>query len=230
MRSLWESFLWEVSKLERLRFWYLARKKGSGLFYLYLGLNSTIAIFILGFFAKLTSWPLIFPSLGPTLFLAFYAPQKAVAAPKNALLGHLLGGLVGWGCFEIISHLGLAGEEITYGMVLGAALTVGITASVMMAYKILHPPAASTALLAALGYLNGPFQFLGLLAALVLILLQVKIMHTLAGISYPWWKAAEEPAPDLSAKGFTLFVRDNPQDLAELKEVLISKGKVNQND
>ena len=230
MRSLWEILLWEVSKVERLRFWYLARQRGPWLFYLFLGLNSAVAIFVLGFFAKITSWPLIFPSLGPTLLLAFYAPDKAIAAPKNALLGHLLGGGIGWLCYTLLARGGLAGAEINYALVAGAAFTLGLAGALMLSFKILHPPAASTALLAALGYLSSPFQFLGLILALVLVLLQCKLMHSLAGIPYPWWSPPREEEPELAVRGFTLFPKRAPRDLNELGELLISKGKINQKD
>ncbi len=230
MKSLGEVFLWQAAKLSRLRFWYLARKGNPAVFYLFVGLNNALAIFVLGYVAHLTAWPLIFPSLGPTLFLAFYAPQRAISAPKNALLSHFLGCLIGILCFTLFKRLGLASHPLAFGTVVCAALTVGLTGSLMVFLKILHPPAASTALLAALGYFNHPFQFLGLMAALVLVLLQAKLIHSLAGVDYPWWKAKTEEQFLLQAKGFDLRPHrdESPKDLASLGEILISKGQINQ--
>ncbi len=230
MRSLWENLLWELSKIGRLRFWYLARQKGPWLFPLYLGLNSAVAIFVLGFFAKITSWPLIFPSLGPTILLAFYAPEKAISAPKNAFLGHFLGGSIGWLSYILWGSSGFGGPEINYALVAGVALALGLTGVLMFFFKVLHPPAASTSLLASLGYFSSPFQFLGLLLALILVLLQCKIMHLLAGVPYPWWSAKENELPKLSAKGFSLFPKKSPRDLEALSDLLIAKGKIDQKD
>ncbi len=228
MRNLAEKLLWQFSKIERLRFWYLARRKGSWLFYLYLGLNSAVAIFILGFFARITSWPLIFPSLGPTLLLAFYAPEKTISAPKNAFLGHLLGAGLGYFCYRLVCYGGLPGPEISYSLIAGAAFALGLTGALMLLLHILHPPAASTALLASLGYLSTPLQFGGLILALLLVLFQCKVMHFLAGIPYPWWSAGRKGDPRLSAKGFVLFPEKSPKDFKELGELLVSRGQFNQ--
>ncbi len=229
MKRLADWFFWQLAKLYRLRFWYLARQGNPAFFYLFIGLNNALAIFVLGYIAHLTAWPLLFPSLGPTLFLAFYAPQRAISAPKNALLSHLLGAITGMLCLLLFRQLGWAQEVLALSTVAAAALTVGVVGSLMTFFKILHPPAASTALLAALGYFDHFSQFLGLMVALTLILLQAKLMHTLAGVDYPLWAPKEEEALVLKGKGFTLRPSQGPpQDLAGLGEVLIRKGSFDQ--
>ncbi len=227
MKSLKEDFLWFLGRLARLRFWYLARSGNPLVFYTALGLNSALAIFVLGYVAQLTSWPLIFPSLGPTIFLAFYSPQRAISAPKNALLGHLLGGVVGTAFYLIFKQLHLVGEGFDIIHVSCAALTVGVTGFLMVYLEVLHPPAASTALLASLGYFDNLVQFAGLMCGLLLLILQAKVFHYLEGIDYPWWSAKEKETMTLKAKGFSLTPHTGePQDLSELTKRLVSKGRI----
>ena len=227
MKSLKEECLWFLGRLARLRFWYLAKSGNPLVFYTALGLNSALAIFILGYIAQLTAWPLIFPSLGPTIFLAFYSPHRAISAPKNALLGHLLGGVVGTVFYLVFKQLQLLGEGFDLAHVFCAALTVGITGSLMVFLEVLHPPAASTALLAALGYFDNLVQFAGLMSGLLLLIFQAKLFHYLEGIDYPWWSTREKETMVLKAKGFSLTPHTKePQDLSELTQRLVSKGKI----
>jgi CBS domain-containing membrane protein len=57
----------------------------------YVLINSAISIAILAAMAALTKQPFVFPSLGPTAFLLFYAALGAQAASRNVFCGHLIG-------------------------------------------------------------------------------------------------------------------------------------------
>ena len=63
----------------------------------YVLINSAISIALLAGIAALTKQPFVFPSLGPTAFLLFYAATSAQAAPRNVFCGHLIGVLTGGG-------------------------------------------------------------------------------------------------------------------------------------
>ena len=224
-----DDLLWQIGKLGRLRFWYQARKR-RGVLELFVGLNNALAMGILGFMAYLTSWPLIFPSLGPSLFLIFYAPQRAMSAPRNTLLAHLLGGAIGLGLFTLLETLGLvSGTSFDQGRILSAALSLGLFGFLMIRLRILHPPAASTALIAATGLLPH-WSYLPLLGlALIIIILQAHLLHRLAGIPYPSWSPLKEEEPEIfTPVGRLKFGSSTPQDLSELADQLIASGRPNQ--
>lgn len=81
--------------------------------------------------ASITDEPLIFQSLGPTAFLIFYTPHAPSAAPKNALIGHLIGVVAGYLALSIFG-LSEAGPALVEGVTLArtgvATLPLGLTA------------------------------------------------------------------------------------------------------
>ncbi len=228
-----DELLWSIAKLARLRFWYQVRHHGRGLFYLFIGLNNALSIFLLGLVAWWSSWPLIFPSLGPSLFLIFYAPSRAMASPRNTLLGHLVAGVIGWLAFKTGQILGVS-SGINPASVLVAASAVGITGVFMAATRILHPPAASTTLIAALGFMPDGYYIGILLAACLIILAQALLIHRLAGVRYPWWAPfAEDTSPDIETRdGKISFFssKKRPGDLADLAQQIVFRGKVDGQD
>ncbi len=224
-----DDILWGLGKLARLRFWYLVSRKGKrSLFYLFIGLNNALAIFFLGLVAWYTSWPLIFPSLGPSLFLIFYAPENPMASPRNTVLGHLLGGTIGWLSFKASLYFGLISESgLTLAKIFTLAFALGLTGVSMALTNLLHPPAASTCLIGALG-LVPRWYFLPLLGVSIgIVTFQALIIHRLAGVDYPLWSQASskaEPAMRLKNEKFSLKKEDST-DLSKLAESLISGYK-----
>ena len=196
IRNLFDVIFWYIGKLYRLQFWYLITKKNpkilSGIFVL---VSSTISMIIMGAAAHFTSWAQIFPALGPTTFLIFYAPSKAMASPKNCIIGHLLGAAVGTSLFILLKLF--YPESILEGMyynglsileILIIAISMGLTGLLMVLSDLLHPPAASTAMLAAMGmYVTKWYEIPVFLMALTLLILIGICMHKLAGIKYPFW-------------------------------------------
>lgn len=53
--------------------------------------NGFITIALLSLLAMIFRTPFVFPSLGPTAFLFFFAPTQPAASPRNALCGHAIG-------------------------------------------------------------------------------------------------------------------------------------------
>ena len=220
-----DELLWQISKLGRLRFWYQIRHR-RWVLEVFVGLNNTLAIGILGYLAHLTSWPLIFPSLGPSLFLIFYAPQKAMSSPRNTFLAHLLGGGMGFLVYKLFCYFTLISSPgFGLGKMFSAALVVGILGFLMVRLRILHPPAASTALIAATGYLPHWHYLLILALALFIIISQAKIFHFLAGVKYPWWAPLEEEAPEIFTQVGKLRIKERPENLKDLAQQLAFKGR-----
>jgi CBS-domain-containing membrane protein len=151
-----------------------------------------------------TRQPLIFPSLGPTAFLMFYAPRSPASCPRNAIVGHSIGvasGYVSLLAFGLRHATPALARGITLPWVGAAALSLALTGGLMAALRVPHPPAGATTLIVSLGILPRPAELLTLLAAVVCLLLLGVVINRIAGIPYPLWRAARvdgrarRPAP-----------------------------------
>lgn len=58
---------------------------------IYLFGAGTLAMGVSGHLAWALGEPLIFPSLGPTVYLLFGTPMAEAASPRNTVLGHFIG-------------------------------------------------------------------------------------------------------------------------------------------
>ena len=100
------------------------------------GLSAAIVIGVLAFLTLRTSagiW-LMF-SFGATVFIVFVLYNLETAQPKNIFFGHLVSLLVG-----IIFN-----ETIGFSFY-SLGLSVGVAVTLMVYFKIMHPPAASNPL------------------------------------------------------------------------------------
>lgn len=159
-------------------------------------INGCISIGIMSVLAVITHSPFIFPSLGPTAFLFFYTPTAPSASPRNTIVGHLTGVLAGYFSL-VLTGLTNAGPALSIGVtwprVIAAALSLGLTAGLMVLFKSPHPPAGATTLIVSLGLLTKPLQLVLLMAAVILLTLQALGINRLAGIAYPLWNPPREP-------------------------------------
>lgn len=159
--------------------------------------NGCISIGLMSVLAVITHSPFIFPSLGPTAFLFFYTPTAPSASPRNTLIGHAVGVIAGYFSL-VVTGLTMAGPALAVGVtwprVIAAALSLGLTAGLMVLLKSPHPPAGATTLIISLGILRQPWQLVLLMVAVVLLTLQAIIINRLAGIPYPLWNPVREPA------------------------------------
>jgi len=92
-------------------------------------INSFATIAVLAVLAMVWRVPLVFPSLGPTAFLLFAAPELPSAWPRNALRGHAIGILCGYGALWLtgLQHAPSAMlEGVTLARVAAAALSIRI--------------------------------------------------------------------------------------------------------
>jgi hypothetical protein len=116
--------------------------------------------------------PWLFPSLGPTAMLFFESPEQPASRPLNALVGHGVGLVVGYGCFLA---LGLQGAPsvpdagLTPPYLVAGALSVAVTTAVLTLVALPHPPAGATTLIVSLGILAKPASLLAMAGAVVLI-------------------------------------------------------------
>jgi len=184
--------------LQRVRLpWLLQHYAKVPVLALFSFINGCISIGLMAALAVLTNSPFIFPSLGPTAFLFFYTPTAPSASPRNTIIGHAVGALAGY-LSLVVTGLTMAGPALSVGVtwprVIAAALSLGLTAGVMVLLKSPHPPAGATTLIVSLGILRQPWQLVLLMGAVVLLTLQALAINRLAGIPYPLWNPIREPA------------------------------------
>ena len=155
----------------------------------YMLVNSGLAIAVMAGLALATKEPFAFPSLGPTAFLLFYQPLAPNAAPRSALLGHLMGVLCGYLALLTFGLLHTAPnlEALTCARVGALVMALGLTLSIMVWLGVPHAPAGATTLIVATGLLRTPLQLAVLMTAVVLLVVQGFIINRLAGIPYPVW-------------------------------------------
>ncbi len=158
-----------------------------------------VSIGVMAVAALLSNQPLIFPSLGPTAFLIFERPYAPVAAPRNVLAGHLVGVCAGYLCLAIFglrdAPSALA-SGVTADRVGAAALSMAITAAVMILARVVHPPAGATTLIVSLGLLTSPSQVGALMGAVVVFTALAVAIDRLVGLSIPLWgQSVDESGP-----------------------------------
>jgi CBS-domain-containing membrane protein len=164
-------------------------------------LNGFISIALMSLLALLTGQPFIFPSLGPTAFLLFYTPHAAAASPRNTFLGHLIGAACGYLALVVFGLLN-AGPALATGVdgarAGAAGLSLGLTAGLMVWFRVPHPPAGATTLIVSLGILTRLDQLAVLMLGVALLLVQGFAINRLAGLDYPLW--APRPSEDQPAR------------------------------
>jgi CBS domain-containing membrane protein len=165
-------------------------------FALYNFLSGFFSIGLMAAFAAILHTPLIFPSLGPTAFHYFSRQTAPTASPRNAILGHLIGTVAGYFSL-VVTGLTTAGSAIANGVtwprVIAAALSLGLTAGLMILFRASHAPAGATTLIISLGILTQPWQLVVLMIAIILLTLQALAINRLFGIPLPLW--SQPPAP-----------------------------------
>lgn len=143
---------------------------------------SLIVLALAGAVGLALKQPWLFPSLGPTVMLFFESPENESSRPKNALVGHGVGLLVGAACFYA---LGLNGQPpapvggLTFAYVAAGVLSVAITTLVLTLLKTPHPPAGATTLIVSLGILTQAPELLAMAAAILLVTLAGWALNTL---------------------------------------------------
>ncbi len=153
--------------------------------------SGATAIGIITFMAWLTDLPLLFPPLGPSAFILFYTPLAESACPRNVTLAHGLAVCCGLAAFHGSAAIfGVAETAATFSWHSVAAM-VAAMASVslaMVALHCVHPPAAATSLIAAMGYVENSIQGIGIMAAVLLLVAAAIVFNRyIGGLPYPYW-------------------------------------------
>jgi len=150
---------------------------------MYAACAGAVAIAISGLAAHLLRQPLLFPSLGPTVFLFFETPLSPQASPRNTLIGHgvaLLAGCVSLVIFGLLAAPSVLEIGVTAPYIGAAALSILITMALLIILSSPHPPAGATTLIVSPGLLKTPAHLAAMPAG-------VSLAH------HRW--LAHEPAP-----------------------------------
>ncbi len=150
-------------------------------------------IFALASLAMLLHAPLIFPSLGATVFLLLAAWQTEAASPRNVLCGHAIAIVCGYLAL-LATGLVDAPPSVVTGVsgdrVVAAALSLAFTGGLMVMFHTPHAPAGATTLIVSLGLVGQPLfpRLFVVEAAVALLVLMAFAIHRLRGRRYPVWK------------------------------------------
>tara|TARA_B100000965_G_scaffold124635_1_gene103158 strand:+ start:204 stop:674 length:471 start_codon:yes stop_codon:yes gene_type:complete len=140
------------------------------------GISAAIVIGILAFLTLDTSagvW-LMF-SFGATVFIVFVLYDLETAQPKNIFFGHIISIIVGIIFNETI---GLSFYSL--------GLSVGVAVTLMVYFKVMHPPAASNPLVALFMDLSFDYILFPVVAGtIVIILLSILINKIILKRDYP---------------------------------------------
>lgn len=114
---------------------------------------ATLVTLAVGAVALAAAQPWLFPSLGPTALTQIEYPEHPTAHFYNTVVGHLLAAAAAFACVLAFHAQGLppATVRATPERVGAAAAALALTVALTRLLRASHPPAASTALLIALG-------------------------------------------------------------------------------
>jgi len=155
-----------------------------------------LCIGVMSLAAWLSRSGLIFASLGPSAFLFFYAPRSFSAAPRSALVGHFVGAAVGFASLYIFFGTSqipsIVHERMEWQYICTAAFSLGLTSAIMVFLDAPHPPAGSTTLLVALGFMSTLEKVAYLMLAVVMLTGISILLNRLTGIKYSLWPGEQE--------------------------------------
>jgi CBS-domain-containing membrane protein len=161
--------------------------------------NAAISMVLVSAVALATGEPFVFPSLGPTAFLLFYAARRPVASPRNTLVGHAIGVVCGYVALLVtgLQNAPADLDNVTWSRAGAAAISLSLTAGVTVLLKSPHPPAGATTLIISLGVLHTLPQLGIMMAGVCALVLQGLVVNRLAGVNYPLWKwRTEDDKPE----------------------------------
>lgn len=186
-----------VAFFSKLRLGYLVHRRENTriTIVLFLITAATAALGIITATAYLAKLPLLYPPLAPSAFILFYTPMAPAASPRSVVLSHGMGLALGVLCLMAASMIWpqsalLDPTTMNWHRILVIGVSTAALAVLMVVFRCVHPPAAATAMIAALGYIISPLQILGLMGAVILLVLEAFFfIRILGGVPYPLWKS-----------------------------------------
>jgi hypothetical protein len=145
---------------------------------------SALAIGSIGVFGLLAQQPLLFPSLGPTLFLQAVTPNSPGARCWNVVVGHALGLCIGFLALFLFkaetTPVVMTANVLSPERIAATAVAIGVTIALQTPLDAQHPPAAATTMLITLGGLKPAWSKMSSVGVgLLLVALFGSIIHIL---------------------------------------------------
>jgi len=216
-----------ATRLARLQPWYVLTQYPNRLTKsIFAFVNGSTAIGILSLAHVATQQPLIFPSLGPSAFLFFSRPSAPSSCPRNMVVGHTCGVLIGLACFWTFSWLfgaGTAGAQIG-----AAAVSLGLISAFMIAVDMPHAPASSTTLIVSLGLMTRWQEALAIVVAVSMLATQAWLFNRFSGVYFPFWKgrSGDETKGIVAAALRTHGPSPASDNYATIADQLVARGTV----
>lgn len=138
-----------------------------------------VPLIILGAAADATDLALLIPPMAATAALIIGGPDLPLAQPRNVILGHLIGGLIG---LALATWFG--------GSILVGGLAAGLAFGTMLLLRCAHSPGAATAMLLVTMPPEQPPRFmLVLMASAVMVIAAGLVANRVRRLRYPayWW-------------------------------------------
>ena len=166
---------------------------------LYAAFGGVVTLAVVGLIAHLAHLTFLYPSLGPTAFIVFFAASSRQAAPRNVVCGQVIGVLAG---IAAVAALGLREvpvdlADISIRRLLASLIALALTFVVMTWLGVEHAPAAATTLIVALGLVRSFTDFAAVVAAIVCTTVLAFIINRAFKLPYPMWKPRDEKVPSL---------------------------------
>lgn len=160
-------------------------------------IGTAITATVVGLAASLLQEPFVFPSLGPTMFLMFFAPLAVMSAPRNVIVGHGLGIMSGFAALLVFGLASVPADlfDLSLARVGAIVVALSLTFALMIWGGFPHPPAGATALIVALGILRTPLDLAIMMLAVLLVSVCAFTINRLAGIEVPRWSGPQDPSP-----------------------------------
>ena len=185
-----------IAFVARLRFWYLLRgfRNRRPLRIIFVFTAGVTALGTITVMAYLTDLMLLFPPLGPSAFILFHTPLSETASPRNVIMSHTLALLAGLLAVTlaglVFPDVGVSAQTgLNWAGVCAIALAMGLASMAMVSLGCVHPPAAATALIAAMGFLDNIVQISGVLMAVIILVFEAILFNRiLGGLPYPLWR------------------------------------------
>jgi CBS domain-containing membrane protein len=165
-------------------------RRSRGSLGLYVLVATAVTTAVLAALAHYLREPFLFPSVGPTIFILFFAPLGMQAAPRNVIGGQLIGIACGYLALVIF---GLTDEpadifDLTGARMGSAIVALALTLSLMVWLGLPHAPAGATTLIVALGLIHTLPHLAILLLAVLLVVACGFAINRAAGIPVPAWR------------------------------------------
>ena len=196
---------------------------------LYLLVAVVFSMLVMAAVSYFTSWVYIFPSIGPSVFTIFYFPSSPMSAPRNTVLGHACGLAIGYACYKLMGVVGFAKHSSL--LLASSGISMGIFAIFMIITGIMHPPAASSCLIASLGLVKSLYQAVGMVGSMIFICLAGYVMNNLAGIEYPLWSPeSEAPLPKIKTVLGDVSELESDDEIERLAAKIVLRQKLDDDE